>query len=681
MLESAIATAEFLVVDTETNGLSGEECELTEVGTVLVGGGELHDRYSSLVRTQMPLRRGIQRFTGITQTMVDGAPALDAVIPQVQERLRGRVLVAHNAPFDRRVLRQAFDRCELEWPEPPVLCTAALARVMLPLQRERRLAALADALGIDVHQAHRALPDAETCARVLCALFPRLCANATTVAEAVTQLKPRRPRRSRPRRALAANDRRDRRAPVDFAKLPRDPGVYLFRDAAGRTLYVGKSVSIRSRARAHFAPSTGPSAWTEHAAIVDYRATRSELGALVLENRLIKRLAPPGNVRLTRRDDRLVYICCRLDIPFPILEVSPRPAAGHAVTIGPLRGRRLALELVEQLDSLFGLRHCGRRLARRYHPSAYGQMGRCMSPCLGDLDPNLYRRQLDQALRLFMRGPDGGQRLITHVEAQMRAAAAAQRFERAASLRRRGRRLGLILERLDGVLEATHARPRLLLAAHPTERSFEAFWLAGGRLVDWGPLPDRPEELLDRTEVALRRGGRAGALGAHLPPEEVDEVRIVANYLASHPETSQLALEPAPTGEALDAFVARSERELDDLGRNRVATDQDGRSGHDLAADEAEGDRAETRGDADAPNAPDAAAVELDLLAGPGWSGQPKSAQVPVRLASVIEPRDRLLPDVAALRERDRAGVQTSFLWDHAVVEIDPVAGSAALDP
>ncbi|MBV9003171.1 MAG: hypothetical protein JO181_00825, partial [Solirubrobacterales bacterium] len=76
LLENPIATAEFLVVDTETNGLGGEACELTELGVVLVGGGELHDRWESLVRTSAPLSRGIQRFTGITQRMVDEAPPL-----------------------------------------------------------------------------------------------------------------------------------------------------------------------------------------------------------------------------------------------------------------------------------------------------------------------------------------------------------------------------------------------------------------------------------------------------------------------------------------------------------------------------------------------------------------------------------------------------------------------------
>jgi DNA polymerase-3 subunit epsilon len=427
----------------------------------------------------------------------------------------------------------------------------------------RRLDALADALGIEVEVVHRALADAETCARVLCALFPRLCANAATVADAIAVQGPRRARR--PRRAsaprLAPAPTAQRRPELEFAALPRDPGVYLFRDHEGMTLYVGKSLSIRTRARAHFAPSAPPADWTAHASIVDYRSTSSELGALVLENRLIKQLRPPGNVRLVRSDDRLVYVRCRLDIAFPILEVSPEPASGHAVTIGPLHGRRLAQELVEQLDSLFGLRHCGRRLPRREHPSAYGQMGRCLSPCLGDLDPNLYRRRLDEALRLFVHGDASGG-LLAHVEAQMQAAAVERRYERAHWLRRRWRRLSTILTRLGGVLEATHARPRLVLARHPTDgRAFDALWLAAGRLVDWGPVSGDSDELHARTVAAANRHGRPGELGAHVPPGEVDEVRIVASYLASHPDTPQLVLEPVPSRDALAGFVAQGTRQ------------------------------------------------------------------------------------------------------------------------
>jgi DNA polymerase-3 subunit epsilon len=554
LLEAPLRTAEFLVIDTETNGLSGDQCELTEVGTVLVGGGELHERFSSVVRTNMPLRRGIQRFTGITQAMVDDAPPVDSVLPDVAVQLNDRVMVAHNAPFDRRVLQQAFERIGLEWPNPPVICTAQLARQLLPLQRHRGLKTLAEALSIEVEQSHRALPDAETCARVLCALFPRLCANAITIKEALTLLRPKRPPRpTKPQRYPAhLKNLRD----LDFSDLPKDPGVYLFRDERGRTLYVGKSISIRSRARAHFAPSSVPADWTAHAAALDYRPTRSELGALVLENRLIKQLKPPGNRRLTAHDHRLVYIRCRLDIAFPILEVSPDPAPGHSITVGPLRGRKLALELVEQLDSLFGLRHCGRRLQLREHPSVYGQMGRCLSPCLGDLDPNLYRRRLDEALALFV-AADGraADRILSHVDNQMRAAAAAQEYERAEWLRRRARRLHAILDRLEGVLEAAHARPKLLLARHPTDGTADVLWVVGGRVRDWGPAPAAPE-LVDRTRIALLRGSaRRGELASHLPPDEVDEMRIVATWLQSHPDTPQLELDPEPDDAAIAQFA------------------------------------------------------------------------------------------------------------------------------
>src|SRR3954453_18058817 len=103
LLKQPLAGAEVLAVDTETNGLAGEECELTEVGAVLVGGGELHDRWESLVAVRAPLGHGIQRFTGVSQAMGDAAPDRGAVLPGLAERLRGRAVVAHSASFDRGV--------------------------------------------------------------------------------------------------------------------------------------------------------------------------------------------------------------------------------------------------------------------------------------------------------------------------------------------------------------------------------------------------------------------------------------------------------------------------------------------------------------------------------------------------------------------------------------------------
>jgi hypothetical protein len=106
-----------------------------------------------------------------------------------------------------------------------------------------------------------------------------------------------------------------------------------------------------------------------------------------------------------------------------------------------------------------------------------------------------------------------------------------------------------VLERLDGVLQATHAAPRLVLAKHPVKERHDAFWLVRGRLVDWGPLPGH-SELVERTRAALARpGGRSV-----VPVDEVDEVRIVASWVADH-EPQELPLDPAPGVEELLDFV------------------------------------------------------------------------------------------------------------------------------
>jgi DNA polymerase-3 subunit epsilon len=555
LVDHPLRSAEFLVVDTETNGYGGDRCELTEVGAVLVGGGELHDRFASLCAVRAPLSRGVQRLTGITNTMLDEAPEAEIVLADLVEQMEGRVLVGHNIAFDRRVLAQACERAGLHWPDPPSLCTVALARRFAPLARQRKLRPLAESLGIEVTEVHRALADAETTARVLCALMPKLAAHAGTVGEAMAVLRPTKP--SRRARAGSTDGgrhaarRRRASARPDLSEVPDEPGVYLFRNAEGQVLYIGKSVSLRGRARAHFAPSSAPSAWTAQATIVDFRQAASELGALVLENRLIKRHKPPGNVRL-KHEDRYVYVRCRLDIPFPVLEVAAAPAHGHAVNVGPLRGRAAAGELVEQLNSLFGLRHCGRTMTRRDWPSAYGQMGRCLSPCLGDLDPNLYRRRLDAALALFGGRRDGGTALLDHLDAEVRAAAEAQQYERAAGLRRRRGRLEQLLSRLDGTLAATHARPRLVRAPHPRDPARgDLFWLIDGRVADFGAVGDG--DVVERTQAALRRWDPRRP-ATHVPADEVDEVRIVAAWIAGNAPPA-LALDPAPNAQRLRAFA------------------------------------------------------------------------------------------------------------------------------
>ncbi len=259
--------------------------------------------------------------------------------------------------------------------------------------------------------------------------------------------------------------------------------------------------------------------------------TESELGALLLEDRLIKALRPPGNVRGKTEPDGYVYLRCRLDIPFPILEVAREPAAGHAVCVGPVRGRAAAAELVEQLNSLFGLRHCGRTLPRREHPSAYGQMGRCLSPCLQRPGPEPLPRAAGPGAEAVRRPRRRRARCSsgwTSRPARPRRSAATSARPGCSAARPGSKPL---LDRLGGVLRATHTGARLVLAPHPEAAGrFDAIWIAGGRVVDWGPGEADAAELAARSarafkaapapgkarRLAARGRGGGGAAGRHV---------------------------------------------------------------------------------------------------------------------------------------------------------------------
>ena len=658
-----------------------------------------------------PLSRGIQRFTGITQAMVDEAPPAEAMLPDLAEQLRGpRARRAQRRVRPARARPGVRARGARRGPSPPSLCTVALARRFHPLARQRRLRPLAESLGIEVEVTHRALADAETCARVFCALFARLCANAATIGDALALLRPARPAapargatRTAARRACAA---RAGGCPTSAA-LPDEPGVYVVRNAEGQALYVGKSVSVRTRARAHFAPSAAEGAWAAQAETVEHEVTNSELGALVLESRLVKRLRPPGNVRL-KHVDNYVYLRCRLDIAFPVLEVAPGPAPGPAVSVGPLRGRALAVELLEQLNSLFGLRHCGRRLKLR--AVAVGVRAD------GPLPVAVPERPRPEPLPPPARR---GARAVHRPRRRRRRAAAPHRRPDARG--RRGRAL-----RARGVAAAPPRAPRRPARA-PRRRDRGEPRAAAAR-ARRAPARRALRRVLARRRPRRRLGRRSGDLDdvvrAHgaprcaaatapgpttsLAPDEVDDARIVATWLASHDAaTLDLARAPRRAGaralRRADARASEARRERRGRGPRASGDTMRARRGgvRGAASAETAGSDDDLRGHARRRRRPRACrpgrprgarararsapcrgetatarrrcptsrsprrsgGAALDRL------GQPQPAQVAVRLAAPVQPRDGLLADVAALREAHGAVVEPGLLGDRRVVE------------
>jgi excinuclease ABC subunit C len=224
------------------------------------------------------------------------------------------------------------------------------------------------------------------------------------------------------------------------ASLPADPGVYLFRDARGAVLYVGKAQSLRSRVRSYFGGGDGRPRMellVPRISDVEVVSTRNVKEALLLENELIKKHRPRFNVRL--RDDKN-YLGLRLDPRerYPRFTETRRFRSDGAVYFGPYTSSVSLRETLGSLQRIFPLRTCSdgvfKSYQRRGRPCIEHSVGRCAAPCCGLIGDAAYA-ELVQGAILFMRGRAAD--VVDELRAQMAAAAAEEDFERAALLRDR----------------------------------------------------------------------------------------------------------------------------------------------------------------------------------------------------------------------------------------------------
>jgi excinuclease ABC subunit C len=219
-------------------------------------------------------------------------------------------------------------------------------------------------------------------------------------------------------------------------QLPREPGVYLLKDAQGVVLYVGKAKSLFSRVRSYFTRSGDNRAFVPllegRVDEVETIVTSNEKEALLLENTLIKQHRPRFNVML--RDDKS-YLVLRLDprAAYPRLEVTRRIRDDGARYFGPYHSASDCRQTLRLVNRHFQLRTCSdRTLTARKRPCLQHPIERCLAPCVLEVDPAQYARQVED-VTLFLRGQRD--ELLRSLEDRMERAAAALDFERAARLR------------------------------------------------------------------------------------------------------------------------------------------------------------------------------------------------------------------------------------------------------
>ncbi|MBX9448884.1 MAG: GIY-YIG nuclease family protein [Taibaiella sp.] len=367
-------TVEYAIVDIETTGGNASGSRITEVAILIHNGTEVVERFETLVNPEKDIPVPIFALTGISNEMVSGAPVFGDIAEQVYTLLQGRIFVAHNVNFDYSFIRHQLEDCGYQWTAKK-LCTVRMARKIRPGLVSYSLGNLCHALDITIENRHRAGGDAAATA----ILFGKL------LEWDGDHMIPEMVKRASGDQRLPPNLPHE-----DFEALPERPGVYYFRNQAGKVIYVGKAVNLKKRVAQHF---SGHNVYPQRQGFlreiygISFEVCATELMSLLLECIEIKRLWPVYNRALKRFEPKYGLLVYEAMNGYRYLSVGK--INKHFQCIQVFNREYEAQQFLRHLSVAFGIDH---RLCK------LGNIQPAASPEPLP-DPDLHNRLIEQALQ------------------------------------------------------------------------------------------------------------------------------------------------------------------------------------------------------------------------------------------------------------------------------------------
>jgi excinuclease ABC subunit C len=354
--------------------------------------------------------------------------------------------------------------------------------------------------------------------------------------------------------------------------LPDAPGVYIFRDAKSKVLYVGKARSIRKRVAGHFSKpgARGAADMVAQVADIEFIATETEAEALLAEQEFIKRYRPLFNVRL-RDDKSYPYIGISLDEEFPRIYFTRERHRRNRAYFGPFSNAKRVRETLDLLGKVFQYRTCDGPQPGRASgsPCLDYYIKRCQAPCVGYISKEEYRENVETIIGFL----SGRYRQIEKALDQgMKKAAEQQEFEQAAMYRNKLKAVRSLLERQRISNEAVGTLDAIAVAGEGTDANAQVFQVRDGVLADRQSFYLENAAQRDEAEVAEEFVLQYYASALAVPPQ------VVVQRAVEHTDTLAEALTDRRGAPAEVRHAERGDKRriLELAERNaRLALDQD----------------------------------------------------------------------------------------------------------
>jgi len=476
---------EFVAIDVETTGLRPLNQRVIEIALYRYRGGQLAERYESLLNPGREIPSFISNLTGIRNEDVEYAPAFAEIADAVTEFIGDALLIGHNIRFDLSFVNAELKRADRETLVNERLDTMTLAIRYLTNVRKPSLDRVASALGLQPRDIHRAGRDAQLTAEAAIRLVD--IAARTGVASVDDLKMAGAPGGHRPRddvgRARSVMDR------SWLKEIPRKPGVYIMKGQEDEIIYVGKAKNLRERLASYYSQPLGYTrkmdGLVETMTRVETVVVGTELQALILESQLIQRYEPRYNTAL-RSFEHYPYIRVDIGNAWPRVSLAKQRKDDGARYYGPYRSSNGARRTLEVIANAVPLRTCTRsfRNARSYgNPCLRLALGKCLGPCVGQADREEYHGRVEEVLE-FLDGRDDG--LRTRLWTDLEAAAERLDFEKASKLRKDLRAALSLIEEQDRLRIAEQSHNVLLVQASADPDAREVMVILRGQI--WAQL-------------------------------------------------------------------------------------------------------------------------------------------------------------------------------------------------